>query len=78
MLTKKLNVTGAVIRTLEEQKILTVEYEDMLRNPVDYQKKTGKQIVYTEEQERADPYFRAGLSGRKTKDISPLWNYRKW
>lgn len=53
LLTKKLNVTGTVIRTLEEQKILTVEYEDMLRNPVDYQKKTGKQIVYTEEQERA-------------------------
>lgn len=67
LLTKKLNVTGTVIRTLEEQKILTVEYEDMLRNPVDYQKKTGKQIVYTEEQERAIRTFVQDYQGGKRK-----------
>ena len=67
LLTKKLNVTGAVIRTLEEQKILTVEYEDMLRNPVDYQKKTGKQIVYTEEQERAIRTFVQDYQAGKRK-----------
>ena len=67
LLTKKLNVTGTVIRTLEEQKILTVEYEDMLRNPVDYQKKTGKQIVYTEEQERAIRTFVQDYQAGKRK-----------
>lgn len=67
LLTKKLNVTGTVIRTLEEQKILTVEYEDMLRNPFDYQKKTGKQIVYTEEQERAIRTFVQDYQAGKRK-----------
>ena len=67
LLTKKLNVTGTVIRTLEEQKILSVEYEDMLRNPVDYQKKTGKQIVYTEEQERAIRTFVQDYQAGKRK-----------
>ena len=67
LLTKKLNVTGTVIRTLEKQKILTVEYKDMLRNPVDYQKKTGKQIVYTEEQERAIRTFVQDYQAGKRK-----------
>lgn len=53
LLTKKLNVTASVIRALEEQKILVIEYEDMLRNPVTYQKKQAKVIQYTKEQEDA-------------------------
>lgn len=50
LLTKKLNVTAAVIRSLEEQHVLTIEYEDALRNPINYQKKECAAITYTKEQ----------------------------
>ena len=47
----KLNLTRSVVRALEEQKVLALESEQVYRNPVIYQQKEQKEIIYTEEQQ---------------------------
>ena len=57
LLTKKLNVTRTVVRALEEQKVLTLESEQVYRNPVKYRIKEKKDVTYTREQEHAIDTF---------------------
>ena len=40
-----------MVRALEEQKVLALESEQVYRNPVIYQQKEQKEIIYTEEQQ---------------------------
>ena len=49
----KLNLTRSVVLALEEQKVLALESEQVYRNPVIYQQKEQKEIIYTEEQQTA-------------------------
>ena len=53
----KLNLTRSVVRALEEQKVLALESEQVYRNPVIYQQKEQKEIIYTEEQRTAIQTF---------------------
>ena len=60
MITKKLNITPAVIRALEEQQILSVESERFFRNPKiaeskRIKEKTRLQIDFLIEKKRNDP-----------------------
>ena len=57
-ITKKLNVTASVIRSLEEQGVLETEMKEIFRNPVKYRKTERKNISCTEEQRRAIERFR--------------------
>lgn len=58
LVTKKLNITMAVIRALEEQGVLRVETEQVFRNPVRHTKEREKKIVYTSEQQHVIQRFR--------------------
>lgn len=57
LITKKLNVTLSVIRSLEEQGVLKIESEDSFRNPVKYKTRETKNIEYTKEQQSAIDTF---------------------
>lgn len=57
LLTKKLHVTLAVLRAMEEQGILLIESQDALRNPVCYRRTEEKEIILTKEQEQAVSVF---------------------
>ena len=57
LIIKKLNVSGKVLRTLEEQKVLQIDQEQIYRNPVSGEKKDRKKIQYTKEQEYAVSKF---------------------
>ena len=57
LLTKKLNVTLAVLRAMEEQGILLIESQDALRNPVCYRRTEEKETILTKEQEQAVSVF---------------------
>lgn len=57
LVTKKLNVTASVIRTLEEQGVLKVEEEQIYRNPVHSIERMDKRPDYTEEQRQAIQVF---------------------
>ena len=67
LVTKKLNITGAVIRALEEQRALAVESEQIYRNPVKPAKEKAKDIVYTEEQTRVIESFREDYAAGERK-----------
>ena len=54
----KLNLTRSVVKALEEQKVLALESEQVYRNPVIYKEKEQKDIIYTEEQEKAIQTFK--------------------
>lgn len=56
LISHKLNITLPVIRALEEQGILILESEQVLRNPV-HGKKEDNHIVFTEEQQHAIAQF---------------------
>lgn len=65
LITKKLNVSSAVIRALREQGVLEIETENMFRNPVKYQVREEKNITCTEEQKAAvDRFCRDYEKGR--------------
>lgn len=53
LITKKLNVTLAVIRSLEEQGVLALESEEVDRGTVRYQKRKEEKVWFNEEQEAA-------------------------
>lgn len=57
LLTKKLDISAAVVRALEEQKVLEVTSEQTFRNPVKYRKKEQKEIRFTSEQQEAVDVF---------------------
>lgn len=67
LVTKKLNVTLTVIRSLEEQGVLALESEEMFRGTVSYRKHEEEQIHFNEEQERSISRFwedyRRGIYG---------------
>ena len=55
---KKLNITLAVVRVLEEQGILEIKSRRIYRNPVKEKGQLEKKIAYTREQENAIRTFR--------------------
>ena len=59
LVTKKLNITMPVIRALEEQGVLSVESEQVFRNPVKGEKQEEQRIVYTAEQQAAVDRFQS-------------------
>ena len=66
-MTKKLHVTLAVIRSLEEQGVLALESEEMMRGLVRYRKHEEDTVHFNEEQRRAAGRFwedyRRGIYG---------------
>ena len=58
LVTKKLNITLPVIRALEEQGVLEIREEQVYRNPVKQAARSGKKIIFTEEQTSAIRRFR--------------------
>lgn len=58
----KLNLTRSVVKALEEQKVLALESEQVYRNPVIYKEKEQKDIIYTEEQEKAIQTFKETMT----------------
>ena len=58
LVTKKLNITGTVIRALEEQRVLCVETEQVYRNPVKQADTEARNITYTQEQQEIIIRFR--------------------
>ncbi|MDO4312989.1 MAG: primosomal protein N' [Eubacteriales bacterium] len=57
LVTKKLHITAAVIRALEEQGVLTVESERVYRNPRIHKEDKVEVLCYTKEQEAAIRMF---------------------
>lgn len=57
LVNKKLNITLAVIRTMEEQGILKLESEHVFRNPVKQKELSEKKIIFNEEQRYAIETF---------------------
>lgn len=53
IVTQKLNVTGAVIKALEEKKIIGIKSETAYRNPVKHFTSTGYDKILNEEQQAA-------------------------
>lgn len=51
VVTKKLNITPAVLRAMEEQGVIRILREDRFRNPVSHLTKKGYDIVLNEEQQ---------------------------
>ena len=65
LLVKKLNLTLSVVRALEEQGVLKIETQQMLRNPIHYKKREQKSVPYTKEQQDAiDTFWQDYSSGR--------------
>lgn len=54
---KKLNITGSVVRALEEQKVLAVETRQVYRNPLKGGTADSYAVTYTREQEDAIERF---------------------
>ena len=67
VVTKKLNITAAVLRAMEEQGIIRIVSEDRYRNPVSHLTKKGYDIVLNEEQQAVvdaiDADFHTGQYG---------------
>lgn len=57
LVTKKLNITPAVIRSLEEQHVLRVETEQIYRNPVDGRQRQDERVEFTPEQRQVTEEF---------------------
>ncbi len=58
LLTKKLHVTREVVRALEDQKIISLNSEKVLRNPIGYRNRKDQIPDYTPEQKHAVSSFR--------------------
>ena len=57
LVNKKLNITLAVIRTMEEQGVLKLESEQVFRNPIKQKELSEKKIIFNEEQRHAIETF---------------------
>ncbi|WP_461810028.1 replication restart helicase PriA [Faecalimonas sp.] len=58
LIIKKLNITRNVIKTLEEQRIVSVESERVYRNPIQHTQRTASIVTYTQEQQNAITQFK--------------------
>lgn len=58
LITKKLNVPLSVLRTMEYMGIITIESQNMFRNPVKYKAKEGINVSFNEEQQIAISIFK--------------------
>ncbi|MGN1266884.1 MAG: DEAD/DEAH box helicase, partial [Dorea sp.] len=56
-ITKKLNVPLSVLRTMEEQGVLSMESEEIFRNPVKNRQQSRKEVTFNEEQQSAIDRF---------------------
>ena len=56
-MTRKLNITRAVVRALEEQKIVALQSEQVFRNPVKHKVRERKEVRLTDEQRHAIGVF---------------------
>lgn len=56
-LTKKLNITRAVVRSLEEQKVLALESEKVFRNPIKHKNRAREAVCFNDEQQQAIDTF---------------------
>ena len=56
-LTQTLHITRAVVRSLEEQGVVSLDTEQIYRNPVKYQNKVHENVEYTPEQRHAVDIF---------------------
>lgn len=54
---KKLSVTRTVLTALEEQGVIRIESEQVMRNPITVRQQERKEITYTEEQQHAIDVF---------------------
>ena len=67
VVTKKLNITAAVLRAMEAQGVLRIRSEDRYRNPVSHLTKKEYDLVLNEEQQAVvdaiDGDFQAGMYG---------------
>ena len=57
LINKKLNITLNVVRALEEQGVLSIESEQVYRNPIQNRKQQEKDICYTVEQKNVIECF---------------------
>lgn len=57
LINKKLNITLNVVRALEEQGVLSIESEQVYRNPIQNRKQQEEDICYTVEQKNAIECF---------------------
>ncbi len=57
LITKKLNVTLSILKSLEEKGILVIKSQNQFRNPVKYKAKEEKQVIFTKEQQTAVDTF---------------------
>ena len=57
LLTRKLNITRAVVRALEEQKIVALQSEQVFRNPVKHKVREREEVRLTDEQRHAIGVF---------------------
>ena len=57
LLTRKLNITRAVVRALEEQKIVALQSEQVFRNPVKHRIREREEVRLTDEQRHAIDAF---------------------
>ena len=57
LVVKKLNVTLSVIRSLEEQGVLSLEFEEAFRSPIHYKQHHQEKIDFNDEQKQAIETF---------------------
>ncbi len=65
LLIKKLNITASVVRALEEQGVLTLESEQVYRNPVKGATTNSKEIQFTDEQKSGIETFTKDYAANK-------------
>lgn len=58
LITKKLNVSLSVLRTMEAKGILAIESQNMFRNPVKYKTREEKRVFFNDEQQHAVNVFK--------------------
>ena len=70
LLTKKLHVTAAVIKALEEQGVIEVQTEQMFRNPIPAAAKEKESVTLTGEQQKAvETFWQDYEHGRDRKSV---------
>ena len=57
LLSRTLHITGAVVRALEDQGVVTLESEQVFRNPIHYKIREREEVTFSEEQQNAIQTF---------------------
>ena len=76
--TRQLKVTAAVLRAMEEQRILQIEAEVVYRNPVTAKRTKQQSFCYTEAQQAAIHTFCEEYRRGKTGNLSRVWCDWEW